>query len=113
MRHFILSNPFHSTFRSEMLVSGTENDRKVEWKGLERMKCLIDSFATPADAPAVTEEEITACRNMNHSTAHLDIYYPHSNGSYYPEEACGNNLMYPSTAEWKAEEVETLPGDAR
>ena len=55
-----------------MLVSGTENDRKVEWKGLERMKCLIDSFATPEDAPAVTEDEITACRNMMRDIFHAD-----------------------------------------
>jgi len=106
----------HATYSAlKLIIQQNEIDRKAEWKGLSRMGCLIDAFATPAGAPAVTEEEIGYCKNLTHNTSHLDIDYPDEGDGpiTMPQSDCDYGQMYPSTDEWKLQEFEPLPANAK
>jgi len=75
-----------------------ELERKAEWSGLSRMKCLISAFGDGN----VTQDEITQCKNMviseggnpliHISVKHLQIYYPEVKGGppdYIEAVTCG------------------------
>jgi len=96
-------------------VETQEVDRKAEWHGLARMKCIIDAFATPVDAPQITELEIQQCKdpalyNLTEvTTTHLDIIYPVDLNLL----DCQVNETYPRTSEWTLREFDPLPTTAK
>jgi len=108
----------HETYSARKeAIEQRETDRKAEWKGLSRMGCLIDAFATPSDSPSVTPEEIEWCRNQTYNVSHLDVPYPDEGNSgsaiTYPQSHCSYTQLYPSTPEWKTAEFGDLPENAK
>ena len=87
------------------VVTGNEKDRKAEWVGLKKMKCLVDAFGDGK----VESAEITKCKNGNHSTTHLIIKYP----TIKDMDKCEVPKLYPSTAEYKKTEFAPLPALAK
>merc|ERR1719183_1860620 len=79
----------------EKLVKGEEKDRKAEWKGLKRMKCLIDAFQDGK----VTNGDINDCKKQTHSADHLTIDYP----KLPALDKCEVPHHYPNTAAYKAD----------
>jgi len=76
-------------------------DRKAEWRGLKRMKCLIDAFGDGD----VTSAEVDACKNKTVDTKHLNITHPKLPGM----ASCVVPNLYPTTAEYKKAEFVPLP----
>merc|ERR1719224_378908 len=87
------------------VVTGNEKDRKAEWVGLKKMKCLVDAFGDGK----VESAEITKCKNGNHTTTHLNIKYPTNKDM----DKCEVPKLYPSTAEYKKTEFAPLPALAK
>jgi len=94
-------------------IKSQETDRKAEWRGLQRMKCLIDLFATGT----VNATGVDHCKNKTHSTSHLDIVYPGPNHPTIPEvpdrEDCTITNMFPNTDAYKLSEYDPLPAEAQ
>merc|ERR1719162_2914628 len=84
-----------SSFESTVaLVKQEEVDRKAEWRGLKRMRCLIKAFSNGK----VKNSEIDACKSKTHTTDHLTVDYP-----VLPILAkCEVPHLYPSTPAYKA-----------
>jgi len=82
-------------------VAKEEIDRKAEWRGLKRMKCLIDAFADGS----VTTAEVDTCKNKTINTDLLTIQYP------VPAKpvTCTIPQLYPTTASYKKAEFVPLP----
>jgi len=82
-------------------IEKEEVDRKAEWRGLKRMKCIIDAFSDGK----VEIDEINACKNETYTVDHLNIDYPG-----LPEfEPCTYGQLFPSTPEYKIAEFDPLP----
>jgi hypothetical protein len=89
----------------EKMVKSEETDRKAEWKGLKRMKCLIKAFANKK----VTNDDISTCKKKTHSTDHLIIKYPE-----LPKLVkCSVPDMYPNTPPYKKVNFAPLPALAK
>jgi len=107
-----------ANYDSEKLIVETqEADRKAEWIGLKRIKCIIDAFATPEDSPGITEQEIEDCKNPtqadppmeDYTTDHLIIDYHNP-----PDQKdCIVNQSYPNTGYYHEREYEPLPTSAK
>merc|ERR1712159_886648 len=82
-----------------------EVDRKAEWKGLSRMRCLIEAFT----GGKVRESEVEACRKQTHNTDHLIIHYP----KLAEKAECEVPHLYPNTPAYKAENFALLPALAK
>jgi len=78
-----------------------ESDRKHEWVGLHRMRCVIMAFKDGK----VTDAEIKACRLAVHNTTHLDIDYPDPK----PMDICKVPKEYPYPPEYKKSGVRETP----
>jgi len=93
---------------SKPTVGGMVIDRKAEWRGLNRMKCLIDAFGDGS----VTTAEVDGCKKKNHSTdvingttTGLNIVYPK-----VPDQvSCAVPQLFPTTASYKKAEFVPLP----
>lgn len=85
----------------EKMVRSEEKDRKAEWKGLKRMRCLIEAFA----GGKVTNSEISNCKKKTHGTDHLIIKYP----KIVAQVGCEVPHLYPNTPSYKAENFAPLP----
>jgi len=80
-------------------------DRKAEWRGLQRMSCLIGAFADGK----VKKKEIEACKKQAHTTSQLNIKYPK-----VPRRAsCTISPLYPATGAYKRREFAPLPALAK
>jgi hypothetical protein len=99
---FEKSKVFDST---EHMVQAEEKDRKAEWKGLARMKCLMKGF----ENGKMSNREVKACRDEDHDLDHLTIRYPIKS----PLEACVIPDLYPATAAYKLAEFAGLPSLAK
>jgi len=89
----------------ENMVKQEEKDRQAEWRGLERMKCLITAFT----GGKVSNEEVVACKKAVHSTAHLVIKYP----PMPILDKCTVPLDYPNTPSYKKVNFAPLPALAK
>jgi len=87
------------------MVKNEEKDRKVEWRGLKRMQCLMKAFTDGQ----VSSSEITTCKAKTHTTHHLIINYP----KVLPIVVCSVPKLYPSTPEYKLAEFAPLPALAK
>jgi len=87
------------------MVKTEESDRKVEWRGLKRMECLMAAFSDGK----VKNSEITTCRNQVHPLAHLNIIYPEVPALV----SCQVPDLYPSTPAYKLREFAGLPALAK
>merc|ERR1719502_1212357 len=82
-------------------VKMEERDRKAEWRGLERIACLIAAFADGQ----VSDKEIDECKKKTVGTAHLIIKY-----HKIPEMTkCVVTKLYPATGAYKRKEFAPLP----
>jgi hypothetical protein len=87
------------------MVKQEEKDRQAEWRGLERMQCLIKAFTSGK----VTSQEVVDCKKKVHSVAHLVIKYPQ-----LPKLAkCAVPDDYPNTPSYKAVNFAPLPALAK
>jgi len=82
-------------------VAKEEIDRKAEWRGLKRMKCLIEAFADNK----VEDAEVAKCKNMTVDTDLLIIKYP----LLAKPVTCTIPQLYPTTASYKKAEFVPLP----
>jgi len=90
------------TYRAfEGQVVKNEIDRKAEWRGLNRMACLIKSFADGK----VTGREVDACRKKAVSTKPMNIKYP----KVPRQQKCAVSQLYPATGAYKRTEFAPLP----
>jgi hypothetical protein len=90
-------------YRSRVIVE--ERDRKAEWRGLNRMGCLIKAFANGK----VTHAEINACKRRTINTRRLNIRYPR-----IPRlQRCILPTLYPSTGKYRRREFAPLPTVAK
>merc|ERR1740130_171545 len=87
------------------MVKTEETDRKAEWRGLQRMKCLMEAFSDGK----VKNSEIKKCKNTQHDTGHLTIDYP----PYLTLDRCAVPNLYPSTPAYKLAEFAPLPALAK
>jgi len=87
------------------MVKTEEEDRKAEWRGLNRMKCLMEAFSDGK----VKNKEIKACKNQVHDTSKFIIFYP----PYNVLDACAVPNLYPSTPQYKLAEFAPLPAYAK
>jgi hypothetical protein len=86
-------------------VRTDEADRKVEWRGTKRMRCIIIAF----EDGKIENSEITKCKMKTHSTDHLKIKYP-----VLPKLVlCKVPGLYPYTADYKKAEFAKLPALAK
>lgn len=89
----------------EQMVKQEEKDRQAEWRGLNRMKCLIVAF----EGGKVSSEEIANCKKKSHRTDHLVIKYPN-----LPKLLkCEVPQLYPSTPAYKKANFAPLPALAK
>lgn len=100
--HFDRKSAFDS---SAMMVRQEETDRKAEWRGLKRMRCLIKAFSNGK----VRNSEVDACKSATHSTDHLTIDYP----KLPPLVKCEVPDLYPSTPSYKIANFAPLPALAK
>jgi len=89
----------------EKMVKKEETDRKAEWKGLKRMRCLIEAFT----GGKVTDDEVNECKRETHSTDHLKIDYPKLPALV----KCEVPHHYPNTPSYKADNFAPLPALAK
>jgi hypothetical protein len=82
-------------------VAKEEIDRKAEWRGLKRMKCLIEAFADGK----VESAEVDKCKNLTVDTDLLIIKYP----ELAKPVTCTIPQLYPTTASYKKAEFVPLP----
>jgi len=82
-----------------------EMDRKAEWRGLNRMSCLMTAFADGK----VSNAEVDACKKRVVSTKLLIIKYP----KIPPLAKCATPQLYPSTGAYKRAEYAPLPSLAK
>jgi len=94
---------------SKNATGGMVVDRKAEWRGLKRMKCLIDAFGDGS----VTSAEVDACKKKEHRTdkingtaTGLNITYPKVAEKPDP---CTIPQLFPTTASYKKAEFVPLP----
>merc|ERR1719482_120600 len=96
---------YHSKLKAyriaEKSVMKEEADRKAEWRGLKRMKCLMSAFSDGK----VTNSEVDACKKATISTKVLDIKYP----KIPPWKKCALDKLFPATPEYKKREFKPLP----
>jgi len=89
-----------------VLVRKVEKDRKSEWRALQRMMCLIDTFGT--DGPQ-QDMMVADCKSKKSDTSHLDVTYP----SLPSAVSCVVPNRYPATAAYKKAEFAPLPALAK
>ena len=82
-----------------------EMDRKAEWRGLNRMSCLMSAFADGK----VSNAEVDACKRKVVSTKLLIIKYP----KIPPLAKCATPQLYPATGAYKRAEYAPLPSLAK
>lgn len=76
-------------------------DRKAEWRGLQRMMCIVTAFSDGN----VTNVEINACQKKTHNTGNFTIIAP-----TLPSLAvCSVPKEYPTTPEYKKKQFAVLP----
>jgi hypothetical protein len=86
----------------ESMVKIEEKDRHIEWRGLKRMKCLMQAF----NKGKVSDEDIATCRKIKTSSVdHLEIDYPKN----APIDNCEVPKNYPNTPTYKLENFARLP----
>merc|ERR1719440_2504770 len=82
-------------------VKMMERDRKAEWRGVSRIKCLITAFGDGK----VEDKEVDACKKAGVKTGHLTIFYPR-----IPKMTdCIVTKLYASTGAYKRREFAPLP----
>lgn len=100
--YFDKKKAYHSL---EKMVKQEETDRKAEWKGLNRMKCLIKAFADKK----VKGDDIDKCKKMVTNTDLLIIKYP----ALPPLRTCTVPDLYPNTPHYKKVNFAPLPALAK
>jgi len=100
---------YNSKKRSYRMFEGRvrfeERDRKAEWRGLNRMSCLIGAFADGK----VSNKEVDACKKKKVGTNRLTIKYPKVPSLV----KCVVPSLYPSTGAYKRAEIAPLPSLAK
>merc|ERR1719272_2930278 len=95
-------NSHASAFKSFQLeCQSNEVDRQAEWRGLNRISCLIGAFADGK----VTGAEVDACKKKSVDTSALNLKYP----KLPKRVTCVVPQLYPSTGAYKRAEVAPLP----
>jgi len=95
-------------------VEADEHQRHPEWKGLQRMDCIIQAFGSGG---GITMADITRCKGITHETKKAGKMGVNmtTNGLViaYPTPLklipCLVEPLYPNTAEYKAAEFAPLP----
>jgi len=100
--HFTKKKAYQSL---EKMVKSEEIDRKAEWKGLKRMRCLIAAFANKK----VNNDEIEKCKNTVNPTDHLNVTYP----AVPHLDKCEVPHLYPNTPSYKIANFAPLPALAK
>jgi len=59
-------------YREQPIIQKDEKDRKLEWRALKRIECLLGVFAGDEE---VNEKVIGECKKKVHSTTNLNIKY--------------------------------------
>jgi hypothetical protein len=95
------TNKLEALINEDKKVHKDTTDRKAEFRGLERIGCLISAFADGR----VTNEEVDVCRNRTVNTSVLDMDYPVP----VPRKECHVSDLYPSTETYKKAEFAPLP----
>jgi len=89
----------------EKMVKQEEKDRQGEWRGLERMQCLIKAFGSGK----VSAAEVLGCKKKVYSVGHLVVKYP----TLPVLKKCEVPLDYPNTPSYKAVNFAPLPALAK
>jgi len=96
---------YHAAVKSYKITKAKveieETDRTAEWRGINRMACLITAFADGK----VTGKEVDACKKKVVDTSKLVIKYP----KIPPLAKCAIPQLYPSTGSYKLAEFAPLP----
>merc|ERR1719446_1809124 len=90
---------------AEKRAKAEQKDRKAEWRGLERMACLIDAFADGK----VKDKEVDTCKKRTVDTKHLTLKYY----KIPPRSSCLVPALYPSTGPYLRKEFQPLPALAK
>jgi hypothetical protein len=67
------SDALRAKYAQMPVIKKNEKDRKTEWRGLKRISCLLNVFATDESEPSV--EVIDKCKQKTHDTTILNIAY--------------------------------------
>jgi hypothetical protein len=89
-------------YRQQPVIEKNEKDRKVEWRGLKRIECLLGVFASSEE---VNAEVIDKCKAITHSTTHLDIAFKKAPA----RERCGATPEAPCSTSYTRKYYYRLP----
>ena len=93
-------------YRQQPVIEKNEKDRKVEWRGLKRIECLLGVFASDEEVNAAVIEK---CKAVTHSTTELDISYKKAPA----RDRCGATPVAPCSTSYHRKYYYRLPKNAQ
>mmetsp|Transcript_20908 Transcript_20908/g.46426 ORF Transcript_20908/g.46426 Transcript_20908/m.46426 type:complete len:876 (-) Transcript_20908:59-2686(-) len=93
-------------YRQQPVIQKNEKDRKIEWRGLKRIECLLGVFASDEEVNAAVIEK---CKAVTHSTTELDISYKKAPA----RDRCGATPEAPCSTSYHRKYYYRLPKNAQ